>query len=124
MIKINSSLTISSNGDIYKCYSLVGITKYKDVNIINDPYILIKDVKPLSSYCTNGECIYNKICLGGCPFHQYAISNHIRNDCHFKLIDSINKYIFGLDLIKYRVIDSSQLMEGLKNVQISVLDIQ
>ena len=122
MIKNNNSVTIHSNGDLYKCYSLVGIDEYKEKSC-DYPTINIESIKPLSNYCEDDDCVYHKICLGGCPFHQCSIGNGISIDCHYKILDEINKLYFALDLHKYGYIKLSNIRRVVQNVQIIKIDI-
>lgn len=125
MIKNNCSVTIAPSGDTFKCFSLVDIKKYKNVNVIDNPKTLVKNISPLVEYCPNNECVYYSICFGGCPFHQFMINGdrELALDCHFNLIDKVNKYIFCLELTKFNIVKLDKAEGEIKHVQTIVFDI-
>lgn len=96
MYKNNHSITIATDGSLYKCYSIVGVQNLS-VGHINE-------FNSLSIYGSNSlchvQCEYADLCNGGCPYNQYIEHQVMSRDCHYHFLDRINKSIFCLELQK------------------------
>ena len=110
MYKNNNAFTIHANGDLYKCYSLVGDDHYihgsifkKDINIQGS-----------GSLCEECDCPYYELCYGGCPFDYFAIHNKMEKNCQYHFLDSLSKLVFLAEIGKLTGHDDNLLIQHVK----------
>ena len=74
-----SSIIISPNGDIYKCWSDIGNTATCCGNIVDETTNIMNILKYLDYDCTRDEqcreCKFLPICMGDCPYERINQAN-------------------------------------------------
>lgn len=95
--KMKKSLILSSNGDIYKCLSMVGRDEMKMGNIFRTS-IQIEDYffTELYDICFEESCPWIPICHTGCRFDALLDnSNIVSLSCKRSVLEQINDGIFS-----------------------------
>lgn len=119
MIRNRTSLTIDSDGNIYKCYSLVGNKNYTCGSIQDFINSSILAVPPITNKCKHENCLFYQMCYGGCPYKKYVVDGSLECFCKLDYLKKMNAYIFVTDIIKDE--DSAEirrLADGVKYFQI------
>lgn len=82
MYKNNHSITIGADGELYKCYSIVGNRDYSVSNInCSSNKVLIG-----SGNLCQDDCEYIDICNGGCPYNQYVKNKKMFRNCNYEFM--------------------------------------
>lgn len=90
MFKNQDSLTIHANGNLYKCYSLVGNENYQLGSIGQ----VTNELTGLGSMCPYKDCAYYEFCYGGCPFNTFVNNGKMERDCQFDYLEWFHKIVF------------------------------
>lgn len=122
MIKNNNSIAFEPNGNIIKCYSMVGneISKIGKLNndkdkSVNYPY------NYLVNECKNKKCPVLFYCYGGCPYKEYVNTGNLTISCNKEKIFFLNKAFFILTLLREGYLKANnynEFMELIFNVEI------
>lgn len=95
MYKNNVGYTISSDLNIYKCYSLV-----ENKNFIFSKLEDLENIDGKGNLCNNTLCNVYELCYGGCPFSKYVVSGKMDKVCKYKFLNFFNRYLFKKELEK------------------------
>lgn len=115
MAKNNHAITIDSNLDLYKCYSLVGCQSHKSGNI-KELNCMIDDVECLSVGCHNTDCLLHEFCDGGCPYKRFLQTGDFEAYCNYEFIKKMNSLIF---LAEINIPYSEEAMDNVKYFKIN-----
>lgn len=123
MIKNKNSVTILPNGDLIKCYSLVGNQNYREIKPTENYRIDIENIKPLVPVCNNYDCDMFYFCKGGCPYKEYIEIGSLNKYCNPKLLEVANKMLFVFELDKFGLMNKNidsmhDLIKECNNVQV------
>lgn len=119
MIRNKNSFTIDSNGDIYKCYSLVGDKKYLQGSVRNFINAPISTLIPMIDSCNQTNCIFRLLCYGGCPYKNLVQNKKLDCICKYEFIKKMNSFIFVTDIVSYEdIYEIKGLVDNVKYFQI------
>lgn len=92
MYKNNHGFTIHADGEIYKCYSLVGEKNHsiKDYTVNYEWEI--------QTLCFDKSCPYYEFCYGGCPYNEFVLHGKMSRDCQFDYLDFVNRLLFLIQI--------------------------
>jgi uncharacterized protein len=121
MFKSNNSVTLNSDGSLYKCYSLIGNKKY-EISIKNNNSIN-SYMRGCGSLCENLNCPVHEICFGGCPYNEYVLNGTMSRDCEYDYLIQINKLLYLLELKDLRVITESVREDLISNVSLKSINV-
>ncbi|MCL1999398.1 MAG: radical SAM protein [Turicibacter sp.] len=110
MIKSKNSITIHSNGDLYKCYSLVGYEDFIKDNIFECFCVDINKYDLLENLCLE-DCEVKLLCHGGCAYRQYIAEGEIGINCRKPLLMSMNKLLYLAELHDIGVLSHKDQLE-------------
>lgn len=117
MARNNNSVTILPDGNLVKCYSLVGYNDFfNELNI--EKIFDIKDIKPILSSCNNLNCPIYSLCMGGCGYKKLSIQGDFNTNCNYNSINYLNKLLYIFELITDLNIEVKSPMEMVKFVKI------
>jgi uncharacterized protein len=124
MMKNDHSITINANGDLYKCFSLIGYDKFITGNI-RDTSIRTCDVKTYNNLCADKNCVMRDRCYGGCPYNSYIYHKKIDKDCQKYILCNMNKLLYTFDIFEIENIqkDTHKVGEVQSNVSINQISI-
>lgn len=115
MIRNKDGVTIGTNGEIYKCYSLVGESDFICGTVYDQINFSVDALSPMVYSCENEKCIFNHLCRGGCPYKNLVLNGRLDSICKFNFLKEINSLIFITDIVKR---EDHSLIKGLvSNVQ-------
>jgi uncharacterized protein len=89
MAKSKLAYTVGCDGNIYKCYSLVGVDEF----IVGNISTSICGGNTNDEICTK-DCIYKDMCNGGCYYKGLLDNGKFGKFCEYDYIDKVNKFLF------------------------------
>lgn len=117
MIRNNQGITIDSNGDLYKCYSLVGNKRFVLGNLNNIKNV--HNITPMVTHCNNKKCEFYILCYGGCPFKKMVVYNELDNFCKYEFIKKMNSLIF---LVQVTNLKNKEIWRAINDVEYFKID--